>query len=149
MDASGTRHLYGSDAIPSSYTSWLKPQALVDAIAGLTDEMDLTLECIRRHHAGGPVSPLADVLKAHADFFRLFHGFREFVDFFVLKDLVTPDYDKVLFFLPLDNFERPGIPATTAEYVTYREATLVFICRRTRRMAKWIREHHPDTDVRE
>ena len=53
--------------------------------------MDLTLECIRRHYAGGPESPLADVLTAYADFFALFDGFKEFVDFFLFQDLVTPD----------------------------------------------------------
>lgn len=189
-DDSETKHWYGSDAITASYSSWLRPRPLVDAIAGLTEEqrarylhppytlgsamiwpvrskdrptinqargfslliadrMDLTLECIRRHYAGEPGSPLAGVINAYADFFKLFDGFKEFVDFFHLQDLVTPGYDKVLFYLPFGNFERSGIPATTEEFVTYREATLEFIAARNRRMAKWVTENHPDIEVRE
>jgi hypothetical protein len=188
-DTSGGRHWYGSDAITASYSSWLRPRPLVDAIAGLTEEqraryldppytigsamiwpvrkadrptinqargirsliadrMDLTLECIRRHYAGEPESPLADVIDAYADFFALFDGFKEFVDFFHLQDLVSPDYDKVLFFLPLDNFKRPGTPATTDEYVTYREATLEFIAKRGQRIARWLEDNRPKTDWR-
>jgi hypothetical protein len=37
-EATGARHCYGSDAITSSYTTWLKPKSLVDAIAGLNEE---------------------------------------------------------------------------------------------------------------
>ena len=183
-DESGTRHCYGSDAITSSYTTWMRPQSLVDAIAGLNDEqrarylnppytigsamiwpvrkqdqptmnqarglrpavadrMDLTLECIRRHYAGEPGSPLADVTNAYSDFFKLFDGFQEFVEFFHFQDLVTPDYDEVQFYLPFDNFERPGTPLTTEEFVTYREATLQFIVGRERRMLRWVLENTP------
>jgi hypothetical protein len=187
-DSSGGRHWYGSDAITASYTNWLRPRSLVDAIAGLNEEqqarylnppytigsamiwpvrskdrptinqargfsrligdrMDLTLECIRRHYAGTPESPLDAALNAYADFFALFDGFREFVDFFHLQDLVTLDYDEVLFFLPLDNFKRPGTPATTEEYVTYREATLEFIAKRGQRIAGWLEDNGPGAGV--
>ncbi|WP_369046691.1 DUF6994 family protein [Sinomonas sp. P10A9] len=111
------------------------------------DRMDLTLECIRRHYSGEQDSPLAGVLGAYADFFELFDGFTEFVDYFHLQDLVTPDYNAVRFYLPFDNFERSGAPVTRDEYVTYREATLEFIAARARRMAEWVRRHHPDIDV--
>lgn len=193
-DSSGARHCYGSDAITASYTKWMRPQSLVDAIAGLSyeqraryldppytigsamiwpvrnkdrptinqargtrslisDRIDLTLECIRRHYAGEPESPLADVINAYADFFALFgqreKGFRCFVDFFHFQDLVTPDYDDIRFFLPFDNFQRRGTPATTEEYVEYRENVLEFINKRGQRMAKWVVENHPDIEVRE
>ncbi|SDP61121.1 hypothetical protein SAMN04487914_12034 [Arthrobacter sp. ok909] len=192
-DDSETKHWYGSDAITASYTNWLRPRPLVDAIAGLNEEqrsrylnppytigssmiwpvrkkdrptintsrgfgpsgrliadrMDLTLECIRRHYGGEQESPLTSVLNAYEDFFALFDGFAEFVDFFHLQDLVTPGYDEVLFYLPFDQFERSGTPATTEEFVTYREATLEFIAGRGRRMAKWVIENHPDIEVRE
>ncbi|MEF3120514.1 DUF6994 family protein [Kocuria flava] len=189
-DGSGTRHWYGSDAITSSYSTWLRPKALVNAIAGLDedqrsrylnppytigssmiwpvrskdpttmnrarglrlsvgDRMDLTLECIRRHYTGEPGSPLADVTDAYADFFALFEGFQEFVDFFHFQDLVTHDYDRVEFYLPFDDFERSGTPATTDEYVTHREKTLEFIEGRNRRMAEWVIEHHPEIEVRQ
>ena len=188
-DTSEGRHWYGSDAITASYTGWLRPKALVGAIAGLNedqrdrylnlpytigsamiwpvrkkdrptiyqargtrsliaDRMDLTLECIRRHYAGGPQSPLTDVLNAYADFFKLFDGeFKEFVDFFHLQDLVTPCCDEVLFYLPFDNFKRRGTPATREEYVTYREATLEFIAKRGQRIARWLEDNRPDTEI--
>lgn len=189
-DPSGVRHWYGSDAITGSYGRWLRPKALVAAIASLNEEqrarflnppytvgsamiwpvrskdlptmntarglriviadrMDLTLECIRRHYAGEPGSPLADVTYAYADFFALFDGFKEFVDFFHFQDLVTPDYAQIRFYLPFENFQRAGTPSTTEEYVTYREATLEFIDKRSRRMAKWLSENHPDVEVRD
>jgi hypothetical protein len=114
----------------------------------IADRMDLTLECIRRHYAGEPESPLADVINAYADFFALFDGFKEFVEFFHFQDLVTPDYEEVRFYLPFDNFKRSGMPATKDEYVTYREATLEFISARNGRMAAWVMENHPGIEVR-
>lgn len=114
----------------------------------IADRMDLTLECIRRHYAGEPESPLANVINAYADFFAFFDGFKEFVDFFHFQDLVTPDYEEVRFYLPFDNFKRSGMPATKDEYVTYREATLEFIAARNRRMAEWVIENHPEIEVR-
>ncbi|MEX5266641.1 hypothetical protein [Kocuria sp. CPCC 204721] len=69
--------------------------------------------------------------------------------FFLFQDLVTDDYEKVQFYLPLEEFQRPGTPTTTEEYVTYREATLKFIERRTRRMAEWVMENHPKIEVRQ
>jgi hypothetical protein len=115
----------------------------------IADRMDLTLECIRRHYAGEPQSPLADVITAYADFFALFDGFPEFVDFFHFQDLVTPDYAEVRFYLSFDNFERSGTPATSEEYVEYREAVLEFIGKRQRRMAHWVRKNRPDIQVLE
>lgn len=114
----------------------------------IADRMDLTLECIRRHYAGEPESPLANVINAYADFFAFFDGFKEFVDFFHFQDLVTPDYEEVRFYLPFDNFKRSGMPATKDEYVTYREATLEFVAARNRRMAEWVKENHREIEVR-
>jgi hypothetical protein len=111
--------------------------------------MDLTLECIRRHYAGEPGSPLVGVTEAYADFFELFLGFEGFVDFFHLQDLVTPDYNEVRFFLPFHNFEGASTPATTEEYVTYREKTLEFIEARGRRMADWVMKTRPEIKLRQ
>ncbi|CAI3796786.1 hypothetical protein NKCBBBOE_01663 [Pseudarthrobacter sp. MM222] len=111
----------------------------------IADRMDLTLECIRRHYAGDPESPLANVIKAYQDFFELFDKFVEFVDFFHLQDLVTPDYKDIRFFVPFEGFESSGLPA---DYITYREATLQFIAGRGRRMAEWVTANHPEIEVR-
>lgn len=106
--------------------------------SAIADRMDLTLECIRRHYQGQADSPLADVLAAYGDFFALFEGFGEFVDFFHFQDLVTPDYQSVRFYLPLEDFSRRGAPLTVDEYVTCMEATLSLIKQRQRRMTEWI-----------
>lgn len=106
--------------------------------SAIADRMDLTLECIRRHYQGQADSPLGDVLAAYDDFFALFKGFDEFVDFFHFQDLVTPDSQSVRFYLPLEDFGRSGAPLTVDEYVTCMEATLTLIKRRQRRMTEWI-----------
>lgn len=188
-DADEVRHCYGSDAITNSYTKWLRPKSLIEAIAGLeehqkalylgppytigsamiwpvrskdrptinqarglrlrvADRIDLTLECIRRHYAGIPESPLSGVLNSYSDFFALFRDFKEFVNFFHLQDLVTPNHEAVNFFLPFQDFERRGTPTTTEQYVTYRDSVLDFIAKRGERMAKWVEENHPEIEVR-
>jgi hypothetical protein len=113
------------------------------------DRMDLTLECIRRHCAGEPGSPLADVIDAYADFFAPFDGFEEFVDFFPLQDHVTGDYVRVQFYLLQENVQRPCTPTTAEEYLTYREEVLEFIEKRNCRMAEWVMAHRREFEVRQ
>lgn len=180
-------HVYGSDAITNSYTRWIEPKALADAIASLDenqrsrylnppytigsamiwpvrtkdrytintarrnsvgDRMDLTLECIRRHYAKEEGNRLSKATDAYADFFDLFVDFQQFVDFFHFQDLVTPNYEAVEFFLPLENFNRPATPTSDDEYVEYREKVLEFIEGRNARMANWVRRHSPEVEVR-
>ena len=100
--------------------------------AKIADRFDLTLECIRRHYAGEE-SPLSDVFERYGDFFELFVDLRGYVDFFLLQDLVTADY-QVNFYLPFDGFERKGVPANPDEYRVLKEATVAFIQARTQRM---------------
>ena len=120
----------------------------------IADRIDLTLECIRRHYTGEPDSPLADVTTAYKDFFELFgqreQGFKGFVEFFHFQDLIAPgsDYQKIEYFLEPNNFKHSGTPATTLEYIEYRENVLAFIKKRSGRMAKWVNENHRETEVR-
>ncbi|WP_159803313.1 DUF6994 family protein [Arthrobacter zhaoguopingii] len=114
----------------------------------IADRMDLTLECIRRHYAEEPGSPLEDVTTNYADFFALFGTFEQFVKFFHFQDLVTRE-GKIDFFLKHgEDFKRSGVPVTTDEYVEVREASLKFIKRRGNRMADWVEENHPEIKVR-
>ena len=108
----------------------------------IADRMDLTLECIRRHYNGQQASPLADVLAAHDDFFALFSTFAGFVEFFHFQDWVNPSYDSVNFFLPLEDFTRPGVPVSVQEYVSYRESVLTRIEQRRHRMDAWVQANH-------
>ena len=111
----------------------------------IADRMDLTLECVRRHYASES-SPLMDVLTAYGDFFDRFSGFREFVDFFHLQDLVNIDYSEVQYLLPFNEFSRTGLPVTRDEYIAYREASLLFIAQRSRRMIDWLGKHSHEAE---
>ena len=106
--------------------------------SSIADRMDLTLECVRRHYAVGDVNPLTGTLNAYSDFFELFQGFDEFVEFFHLQDLTTDDGSSVQYFLPFEDFSRPATPTSLEEYVAYQEASSTFVERRQRRMAAWV-----------
>ncbi len=107
-------------------------------LANIRDRFDLTLECIRRHYADPEAcGPLVDVLNRYADFFALFEGFRGYVSFFLLEDLVDDD-GNVKFFAPFDNFVSPAIPKDVAGYLQFRSRSMSFIEARNRRIAQWV-----------
>lgn len=99
----------------------------------ISDRMDLTLECIRRHYLGVP-SPLAAVLDRYEHFLALFEDFRGYVDFWLLQDLVTEDYATVNLWLPFDNFNAPHVPVNVDSYLEYRRQSIDFVERRGQRM---------------
>ncbi len=102
----------------------------------ICDRFDLTLECIRRFFGGAP-SPLANALGWHASFFELFRDFPSYVDFFLLNDLVTGDYETVQFFMDFDGFQRSPLPASSAdEYRDYMQRSMGFIWARNGRIAE-------------
>lgn len=103
----------------------------------IADRIDLTLECIRRYYAQDPAGPLGDVIGNYADYFDLFGTFAGFTEFFLLDDLVEHD-GSVKFFLPPEGFQRTGVPRTTEEFATFREATLAFIEARRVRIASYL-----------
>jgi hypothetical protein len=103
----------------------------------INDRIDLTLECIRRHYLGQQ-SPLASTLARYADFFALFGRFSDYVDFFLLNDLVSHDTSTVRFFLPL-NFDASGLPADADAYRAYREGMLAFLDARSQRIEAYAR----------
>jgi hypothetical protein len=99
----------------------------------ISDRFDLTLECIRRHYLGD-TSPLAKTLARYHDFFALFDEFAGYVEFFLLQDLVTSDYQGVRFFIPLEDFSRPAVPHDIALYREFRQRSIDFIQARNRRI---------------
>jgi hypothetical protein len=99
----------------------------------ISDRMDLTLECIRRHYLG-QASPLAETLARYAGFFHLFDDFRGYVDFFLLQDLVSNNREEVRMFMPFDNFKPPAVPKTVDAYREYRRRSIDFIRARNRRI---------------
>ena len=109
----------------------------INAVRGfnrkIADRMDLTLECIRRHYLG-EASPLGDTLQRYGDFFALFEDFPGYVDFFLLRDLVSDDYSGVRFFMPFDDFKPPSIPKDVDTYKAYRRLSIDFIEARNTRI---------------
>ena len=99
--------------------------------------MDLTLECIRRHYAGGE-SPLGETLARYGDFFDLFVDFGGFTEFFLLQDMVAADGQGVSFFLPFEGFESPARPRDVDSYREFRSRSLEFNHSRNRRMQAWV-----------
>jgi hypothetical protein len=77
----------------------------------IKDRLDLTVECIRRH-CSNEKNPLSDTLARYADYFRLFHDFRGYVEFFLLQDLVAEDCSAVRLFLPFDDFRMSPLPGS-------------------------------------
>lgn len=102
----------------------------------ISDRMDLTLECIRRHYRGA-ASPLATTLQRYREFFALFGDFRGYVEFFLLEDLVTRDGAAVEFFTPFDDFKTPAVPRDAETYSGFMRASVAFVEARNRRMLAW------------
>jgi hypothetical protein len=102
----------------------------------IADRFDLTLECIRRHYLGQR-NPLADTLARYRDFFALFEDFSGYVDFFMLRDLVTDDCSAVRFFMQFDDFKTPWVPKDGATYEEYRRLSIEFIEARNRRIGRY------------
>ena len=99
----------------------------------ISDRMDLTLECIRRYYRHED-SPLAPDLARYAGFFALFEDFQGYVDFFLLQDLVSSDYEAVSFFMPFNDFNPPAIPRDLDTYLEFRHLSIEFTKARNRRI---------------
>jgi hypothetical protein len=105
--------------------------------AKIADRFDLTLECIRLHYLGNP-NPLQEVLDQNSSFFKLFESFAGYVDFFLLQDLVSPNYEAINFFTPIKQiFESSALPATQAEYLQYMYGSTSFTTKRSVRIKAW------------
>jgi hypothetical protein len=103
----------------------------------IADRFDLTLECIRLHYAGAQ-NPLQEVLTQNSSFFKLFESFAGYVDFFLLQDLVSPNYESINFFTPIKQiFESSPLPATQAEYQQYMKRSTSFTAKRNERIKAW------------
>jgi hypothetical protein len=102
--------------------------------AKISDRFDLTLECVRRHYLD-EASPLGDTLARYRSFFDLFGDFRGYVEFFLLRDLVTEDYSAVRFFMSFDDFRSSSVPRNKEAYIRYRANSIGFVKSRNERIA--------------
>lgn len=106
----------------------------------ICDRLDLTIECVRRFYKNEP-SPLYDTLKRYEDFFRLFSDFRGYVDFFLLQDFVSENYDSVIISPPFDNFQSRPTPKNKEEYEKYMNMTVKSINARNDRIRTYADKH--------
>ena len=115
----------------------------------IADRFDLTLECIRLHYQRLE-NPLESTFNSpiNSFFFSLFRNFEEYVDFFLLQDLVDKNYDGVKFFTEVNEpFLRSPIPETAAEYRVYKSATLDFVKKRNSRIIDWTNAAHQSSNL--
>jgi len=99
----------------------------------ISDRMDLTLECVRRHYLGLD-SPLGAAIARYSDFFALFGDFDGYVDFFLMHDMVDSS-GQVRFALPFDDFSMPSAPKDAPSYERYMATTIEFLTARNDRIA--------------
>ena len=103
----------------------------------IADRFDLTLECIRLHYLSES-NPLEEVLHQNSSFFKLFETFPEYVEFFLLQDLVSPEYNYIKFFTPIKRpFEQSPLPNSEDEFLQYMKHSMQFTSRRNMRIEKW------------
>lgn len=101
----------------------------------IRDRMDLTLECISRHYRQ-EASPLADTLDRYRNFFALFEDFRGYVDFFLLNDLITDDFE-VTHFIPFNDFDTRPIPGDLDTYLLFCQRSIDFVKARNGRIERY------------
>ena len=109
----------------------------------IADRFDLTLECIRLHYLDKP-NPLENVLNQNSSFFKLFESFAGYVDFFLLQDLVNPDYELIYFLPPIKQvFESSPLPESKVEYMQYMQSSTSFTLKRNERIKQWTTAYLP------
>jgi hypothetical protein len=102
----------------------------------ICDRWDLTLECIRLYYSNQP-SPLSKTFANYSSFFNLFKDFKGYVQYFLMQDLVSKNYNSVKFYLPHTEFELNPIPKTLLEYKSYMKNVMEFISKRNLRIEKY------------
>lgn len=79
-------------------------------------------------------SPLSTTLARYSAFFDLFDDFPGYVNFFLLRDIVTADFSAVTYFLPFQSFDDDPVPSTLESYRSYKRLAMAFIEARNRRI---------------
>lgn len=102
----------------------------------INDRIDLTLECIRKYYHD-ETSPLYETLQRYKDFFDLFIDFKGYCEYFLLQDLVSPDFKNIQLFLPFTDFIYNPLPQDITEYYEYRQNVIDFINKRNIRILQY------------
>jgi len=100
----------------------------------IDDRFDLTLECIRRFYKGES-SPLFNTLLKYKNFFDLFESFENYVEYFLLQDLIDNKSKSIKFYLPFDDFKSPPEFHSVEDYLIYKSRVLEFNQKRKLRIS--------------
>jgi len=100
----------------------------------IEDRFDRTLECIRLHYQALP-NPLEVTLEVYWAFFELFETFDQYVEFFLLQDLVQDG--QVKFHLGSGDFTKPALPQDVDQYREYMSNVKEFLAARNSRIRDW------------
>ena len=101
----------------------------------IKDRFDLTLECLRRFYSKED-SPLSDTFQRYSQFFDLFENFKEYVNFFLLQDLVNENYSLIKYWIPFNDFDDSPLPNNVEEYRLYKKNLMEFIKERNHRISE-------------
>jgi hypothetical protein len=101
----------------------------------IDDRFDLTLECIRLFYLGQK-SPLYDTLLRYKNFFNVFDDFISYIHFFLLEDLIDVN-NKIMFYLPFDDFKTRPTFSDIDEYLLYKKGVMNFIKSRNKRIENY------------
>ena len=120
----------------------------IRAFTNVKDRVDLTFECIRRFYIN-ETSPMTKCLTKDKSFFDLFTNFKGYVDFFLLQDLVSDDYQHVKCLFGkneyCDNFfitpKEITVPQTLEEYMEWYDKTIDFVKKRNSRIQKYCEKY--------
>ena len=104
----------------------------------IDDRFDLTLECIRLFYLDQH-SPLYDTLQRYKSFFDLFENFNNYVNFFLLNDLVDEKLN-IKFYLPFDDFKSKPIFGSVEEYLIYKSNIISFVQLRNQRIINYLKK---------
>ena len=91
----------------------------------IDDRFDLTLECIKRFYKNLS-SPLYNALLKYNNFFDLFESFENYVEFFLLQDLIDSKKSSIKFYMPFDDFKTRPSFNTVEDYISYKSRVLEF-----------------------
>jgi DNA polymerase-3 subunit alpha len=73
-----------------------------------------------------------------AEIWRQIESFAGYVDFFLLQDLVSPNYELNYFLTPTkDVFESSPLPESEEEYLQYMQSSTSFTVKRNERIKQW------------
>ena len=102
----------------------------------IKDRFDLSLECIRRYYQDEE-SPLSATITRYKEFFDLYRNFKEYINFYLLQDLVDDKCSSINFFLPFSDFNETPLPDNIEKYIVYKNNVTKFVTSRNKRILDW------------